>query len=57
LVNGERDSTNVPGQALFLMNHPGILSAATRYRFWILSLCNFFEYYIGWCLHRFRRSA
>jgi len=31
LVNGERDSTNVPGQALFLMNHPGILSAADAF--------------------------
>jgi hypothetical protein len=28
LVNGERDSTNVPGQALYLMNHPSILGAA-----------------------------
>jgi hypothetical protein len=31
LVNGERDSTNVPGQALFLMNHPSILSAADAF--------------------------
>ena len=31
LVNGERDSTNVPGQALFLMNHPSILSAADSF--------------------------
>ena len=31
LVNGERDSTNVPGQALYLMNHPSILSAADSF--------------------------
>ncbi|GAA5140957.1 PSD1 and planctomycete cytochrome C domain-containing protein [Prosthecobacter algae] len=28
LVNGERDSTNVPSQSLFLMNNPQVLSAA-----------------------------
>lgn len=31
LVNGERDATNVPGQALFLMNNPSVLSAADAF--------------------------
>jgi hypothetical protein len=31
LVAGERDSTNVPSQSLFLMNHPQVLSAADAF--------------------------
>ena len=31
LVNGERDSTNVPGQSLFLMNNPQVLSLADAF--------------------------
>lgn len=31
LVNGERDTTNVPSQSLFLMNNPQVLSAADAF--------------------------
>ena len=31
LVSGERDTTNVPGQSLFLMNHPQVLSLADAF--------------------------
>ena len=31
LVNGERDSTNVPSQSLFLMNNPQAISAADAF--------------------------
>ncbi|TDU73280.1 cytochrome c [Prosthecobacter fusiformis] len=31
LVNGERDTTNVPGQSLFMMNNPQALSAADAF--------------------------
>ena len=31
LVNGERDTTNVPGQALFFMNNPAVLNAADAF--------------------------